>query len=213
MSQSDLGRTDWEEKLKKEYKRLGLSEGYKLLFCPWKTYQKADVAFISLNPGRLPEGAEPCVFSDERGNSYDVERHIARSPISSQFLQMCDLLGVDAASVLCGVAMPFRSDSWSALSGDQSRIGLRYGQAFWDWCLPRSPVKLVIAVSADAMTVSANALDALLVEEFEAGWGNTKIRVYRGSGDRKLVHLPHLSRTKLFGRSASENQLKYAFGV
>ena len=32
--------------------KYGFSNGFKLLYCPWKVISEADIAFISLNPGR-----------------------------------------------------------------------------------------------------------------------------------------------------------------
>ena len=58
-----------------EYERqYSFKEGYKILYCPWDTIGKSDVAFISLNPGRPPSYADLKILSDERGNSYEVEK-------------------------------------------------------------------------------------------------------------------------------------------
>lgn len=81
-------REIWGQRIREAGREIGFTEGYKILFAPWATIGTTDTVFLSLNPGRPPAGAELEVLSDERGNSYEVERHITVSPITEQFLAL-----------------------------------------------------------------------------------------------------------------------------
>ena len=39
-------------------------------------------------------------MSDERGNSYEVEKEISKSPITPQFLNLCEFLETEPKNVL-----------------------------------------------------------------------------------------------------------------
>ena len=92
-----MDKNYWQNKLSTLERDYSFHEGYKLLFSPWNTIQKANHAFISLNPGRAPDGADLRVISDERGNSYEVEEFTTKSPLTAQFLKLCSFLyGVSA---------------------------------------------------------------------------------------------------------------------
>ena len=68
------------ELLKSAEKKYNFSDGFKLLYCPWDNISSSNIAFISLNPGNAPENAELRMVSDERGNSYEIEMDITKSP-------------------------------------------------------------------------------------------------------------------------------------
>jgi hypothetical protein len=59
----------WLEILHSGEASLGFNQGFKILYCPLTTLVTAKVAFLSLNPGPAPEGADLRVVSDERGNN------------------------------------------------------------------------------------------------------------------------------------------------
>lgn len=82
-------REDWDQELRRLESELCFNEGFKPLYCPWSTLETGRVAFLSLNPGRAPDDAEMRVVSDERGNSYEVERETTKSPLTDQFLKLC----------------------------------------------------------------------------------------------------------------------------
>jgi hypothetical protein len=192
-------------------RELGFHQGFKMLFGPWATLDTADVAFLSLNPGRAPDNAEMRVVSDERGNSYYVEQEITRSPITAQFLGMAKFLGVQPGAILTGVVAPFRSNNWKSLPRLQREGALEIGRQFWLKPLQRPTLRLIITCSNEAAAMACAITDAILEEEISSGWGGISIRGYRTPDGRSLVHLPHLSRFRLFGRPASEEPLRRIF--
>ena len=118
---SGLDAAAWFARLERGERELGLDEGFKLLYSPWSLIGKAPLAFLSLNPGaKIPHGEAARLVSDERGNTYAAEREKARSPISEQFFALCEMIGVDPEDVLTGVAIPYRSRSWSALQSEST---------------------------------------------------------------------------------------------
>ena len=189
--------------------------GYKLLYCPWKTLDSHKLVFLSLNPGaRTPHRSDPSekLVSDERGNSYEVEQFTSQSPITNQFLRLCNFLDVAPAEVLTGVVAPFRSSKWDALAVPQRTASMDFGRWFWGKVL-RSSIRNepIIVCSGTAAKLVVSVLGATLDDELESGWGHYLIRRYRTDQGRVIVQLPHLSRFKLFGRAKSEPYLRVAF--
>ncbi|SFP84005.1 hypothetical protein SAMN04488047_11421 [Tranquillimonas alkanivorans] len=208
-----MNRDVWDARLEEAERAGGFQQGYKLLYCPWATLEGSDLTFLSLNPGRPPHDAELRVVSDERGNSYEVERSITRSPITDQFLRMCVFLDVAPSRVLTGVVAPFRSDGWASFSPDQKAAALEVGRAFWTEALASSMRRGPIVVCSDqAARMVTDILGAKHEDVLPAGWGNISIRVFHGSEGQRIVQLPHLSRFKLFGRRQSDPMLARAFG-
>lgn len=199
-----MDRDLWENELRLAEAELGFVDGFKLVYGPWETLEQAEVAFLSLNPGRAPHRAASRMISDERGNFYEVERSTARSPITDQFLRLAELLDVRPCDILTGVAAPFRSDSWGGLTDRQRRGALALGKRFWEAPLSRPELRLIVVCSKPAADLVVEVTKASPVDEYPAGWGGVKLRRYCVQPDRKIVHLPHLSRFKLLGRDPSE---------
>lgn len=206
-------RESWSARLRQAEAAHGFDQGYKLLYCPWRTLGSSDLTFLSLNPGRPPNDAELRVVSDERGNSYEVERLITQSPLTDQFLKMCGFLQVEPARVLTGVVAPFRSAGWDELLRTQREAALDIGRAFWAEALMepgrRGPI---VVCSNQAARLVVDILGAHHKVSFPAGWGNTRVHRFRGEKGQTVVHLPHLSRYRLFGRPLSEDALQRVFG-
>lgn len=205
-----MNRDNWQQKLELQEVEIGINEGFKFLYCPWATLTRAKVAFISLNPGRPPDGADLRCVSDERGNSYEVEKQVTLSPITDQFLSMCSFIGVQPSDVLAGVAVPFRSRSWTDFTPAQKAFGLKIGDEFWSEAFNLAKLELVVVCSAEAAGLVARTVSANYLAEISAGWGSQRIRVYRSPSGMRVVHLPHLSRFRLFGRVESETALRDA---
>ena len=204
-------REVWDAKLRTAARVHGFEQGYKILYSPWATLGSPAAIFLSLNPGKPPLEAEMCIVSDERGNSYEVERETTRSPITAQFLKMCDFIGLTPSQVLTGVVAPFRSDRWASLSGLQRRAALLVGREFWSEVLPRSPAGLIITCSDEAAEMVVSITGARLDAVTPSGWGNIKLSRYLAPNGKRIVKLPHLSQFKLFSRLDSAPYLKEIF--
>jgi hypothetical protein len=205
MSEAHMDRETWAARLRETEEGFGFTQGYKLLYCPWSTLEGSDLTFLSLNPGRPPISAELRVVSDERGNSYEVEKETTRSPITDQFMKMCTFLRIEPRRVLTGVVAPFRSDGWDSLSREQRAVGLGIGRDFWRQALA-APGRTgpIIVCSDQAARVVCEVLRARPETSLPAGWGSIRIHRFIGDEGEMIVQLPHLSRFRLFGRAASE---------
>lgn len=203
-----MDRDEWTERLAKDEKALGFSNGFKFVYGPWATLDTAKVAFLSLNPGRPPDNVDMRTVSDERGNSYEVERLITRSPITDQFLKLAEFLGHQPSDILTGVIAPFRSDDWDGMTREQKSRSLDLGREFWSIPLSRPELHLVISCSQEATNTVVKLTDASFEKEQPARWGNTRLRRYRANNNKVILHLPHLSRYRLLGREPSEQALR-----
>tara|TARA_B100001093_G_C26840805_1_gene1020446 strand:+ start:1147 stop:1770 length:624 start_codon:yes stop_codon:yes gene_type:complete len=199
-----------EKKILDIENKYNFTEGYKLLYCPWSTINHSSIAFISLNPGsKMPDEADMRLLSDERGNSYEVEMHTTKSPITNQFLELCKLLNKNPSDILTGTICPFRSKSWISLSREQRDAGLMLGKYFWHKTLDK--INLLICVGNDVAKNIISISDFNKEKIFNSGWGDIKIIKYKDSKDRTLIHLPHLSTFKLLSRKECIPVLKEVF--
>jgi hypothetical protein len=212
MTQSPMSAATWMALLTKAEVALGFSQGFKPLYSPWSLLRTGKVAFMSLNPGRAPDHADLRMVSDERGNSYLAERLVTRSPLSAQFLQLCNLIGSAPAEVITGVAAPFRSGAWGDLAPAQKQASLEIGRRFWAVPLARPDLRLILACSGEATRLAVSITGARLEAETSAAWGNIRLRRYVAPGGKVIVQLPHLSRFRLLGRPASEAAIVAAIG-
>ena len=204
-----MNRRYWTKKLKEAEKELGFSDGYRFIYGPWDMLDKATVAFLSLNPGmgRAPEKATMRCISDERGNTYEIEQEISKSPIIGQFLRLAKLLGHQPVDILTGVVAPFRSSNWDDLEKYQKEKSLALGREFWKSPLSRPGLRLIIASSKPAEKLVVEITGALLEGSVSAGWDKQELRRYRLPQGGRVVYLPHLSRFQLLGREPSEQKL------
>ena len=206
-----MNRQAWDSLLRRKEKELGFSEGYKFVYGPWDTLSGAEVAFPSLNPGKAPDKADKRTVSDERGNSYEMERCMTKSPTTDPFLRLAEVLGRHPADTLTGVAAPFRSDNWKGLSRSQRTASLELGRYFWRVPLNQRSLRAIVASSNQAAKLAVEVTEASRKPEtIAAGWGNTKLRHHRFGDGKFVLHLPHLSRFKLLGRKRSKQLLREA---
>ena len=147
---SFMNKYYWEEQLINAEKKLQFPDGYKLLFCPWETLANKSIktAFISLNPGKAPDGADLKVISDERGNSYEVEEFTTASPLTAQFLKLCKFLKIKPSNMLTGPACPFRGNRWKDFNPKQKQAGFRLGNEFWSTAL--DGIELIVILGDEA---------------------------------------------------------------
>lgn len=194
----------WEDQIRSAARKHGV-ESYGLLYGPWERLNAPKAVFLSLNPGApSDEPQAPCV-QDVRGNTYEVEACTTNSPLTYQFLCLCEFLKLKPRDVLAGVISPFSSGKWLA-ANDPARgvqdCSVKLGRRFWTEALPYTKTKLVIACSNHTIDITLGILGITgnsPVMTTNAGWGRSTLRRYR-AGDIHVVSLPHLSRYKLFSR-------------
>ena len=203
-----MNRNEWFDNLQEEEKRLGFKDGFKFVYGPWETLEDREIAFLSLNPGRPPDGAELRLISDERGNSYEVERNDTKSKITNQFLLLANFLKIQPIDILTGVVAPFRSNRWGELTPYARTESLALGKQFWYEPLSQPGLKLVFACSKDAADLVCEVLGATFTVDCPAAWHNKKLRRWEAPGGKVIVYLPHLSRFPLFGRPESEEAIQ-----
>lgn len=199
---------EWEDLIRSKGEELGLDEGYKILYCPWEDLGTTDMVFLSLNPGKAPEGADLFTLSDERGNSYEVERFTTKSPLTDQFLQLARFIGVTPRQMLTGVVAPYRSKRWLDHKASTRNAALKIGQEFWTEAFALQRPKTVICCCPEARKMSCEVLNATPDREISSGWGNTVLRRYRAESGSIIVQLPHLSTFKLLSRDECHAPLK-----
>ena len=214
-----MNKDYWKEKLSTLERDYNFEDGYKLLYSPWDTIGKVKTAFVSLNPGKAAAGdkalgpAKSRVVSEERGNSYEIEASLTKSPLPEQFLNLCYFLKVRPNEVLTGVVCPFRGKRWEDFNKDQKDIGLGIGREFWSKALAKN-IELVITIGKDATGLIVDLLQAKPEDEIPSGWGSIKLRRYiNNTKGIKVVQLPHLSTFKLFSRPECRLPLKGIFEV
>jgi hypothetical protein len=206
-----MTKADWRHHLTTMEADLGLSDGFRFVYGPLSTLKTGRIAFLSLNPGRAPSATNLREISDERGNSYDVERHTTLSPIADQALQAFAFFGAEPNEVLTGVVCPFRTPSWGDLSRSQQTRALAIGHEFWKEPLERPDIDLIICCSNDATHAVTDWLGARLETSLPAGWGSVQVHLYRTPQGVPILALPHLSRFRLFGRPQSEAAIRALF--
>jgi len=203
-------RDHWQRLLTFEERKRGYKDGFRLLFCPWKLIDTADTLFLSLNPGGDPSGKMMRIASDERGNSYLVEREARHSPIADQYRQFCDFIGKNPEEVLTGTLVPFRTASWNAA---RDRPSISIATPFWKDVLAAGKIRRIFCMGRDVETATVALTGARLTVEVPANWGNLSIRRYAGRGDVQVFGLLHLSTYKMFGRRQCPPQLAEPMGI
>ena len=196
--------------LKSAEKKYNFSDGFKLLYCPWSNIFSSNIAFISLNPGNAPENAELRMVSDERGNSYEIEMDVTKSPINEQFMMLCDFLENKPSDFLTGAAIPFRSNNWKSLNKEQKIAGVEIGISLWKEMLG-SNIKKIIVTGEEACKMVLKIKSAKLKLSIPSNWGNTKLKKYVSKDGTEIFSIPHLSTYRLFLRDESVKQLKILF--
>ena len=203
-----MNREYWTKVLNEAEAKLKFKDGYKFVYGPWATLEGAEIAFLSLMPGPAPDNAEMRTISDERGNSYEVEKHATKSPITDQFLRFAEFIGRKPGRILTGVVAPFRFDDWGGMSKEQQAESLKIGEQFWRIPLSQPSLQWIFAIGAEAEKFVVKATDASFERAAPSGWGDRELRCYK-SNNKTIICLPHLSRFKLFGRESSEQAIRH----
>lgn len=205
-----INKIKLEHKIKKFESLYNFNNGYELLCCPWSTLDSSKIAFISLNPGKPPNIKQLKMISNESGNSYEIDRYMTKSPITEQYLKLCNFLKKKPKEILTGMACPFRGNRWDNFNIKQKIAGLEIGHYFWSKVLNKN-ISLIIVLSNEATKLIVNLKNAELDEEINSGWGNYKVRRYRNNKNVTIIQLPHLSTFKLFSRKECLDPLKTIF--
>lgn len=199
-----MERDVWQKILATEESKRGYTDGFKLLFCPWSLIETADTLFLSLNPGNDPSGEFMRIASDERGNSYLVQRQARHSPIADQYRQLCKFIHRHPEHVLTGTLMPFRTAKWDPRR-DQPNIGV--ATPFWSHILKSGRIRQVFCMGRDVEDAAVKLASARLECEIPANWGKLNIRRHVTKNGMKVYGLLHFSTYKMFGRAECLPQL------
>lgn len=194
----------WQELLRREELARGYNDGFKLLFCPWRLIDTADTLFLSLNPGNDPSGEFMRIASDERGNSYLVEREARHSPIAEQYRQLCEFIHKDPEEVLAGALMPFRTDRWDH---KRDRQNISVARPFWRQVIATGNVRQIFCMGREVEKEVVASTNAELKNQLPANWGNLTIRRYTTESGLQIFGLLHFSTYKMFGRAECIPQL------
>ena len=200
-----MERSYWQNLLEKEEKEKGYNDGFKLLFCPWKLIEAADTLFLSLNPGNDPSGECMRIASDDRGNSYLVEREAEHAPIADQYRKFCEFVGKDPDEVLTGTLMPFRTTIWDK---KRDRPNIEVTRPFWRHVLEQGKVRQVFCIGREVENDVIKMTDAILKLKISAGWGKSNIQRYETASGLQIFGLLHLSRFKMFSRPECKQQVE-----
>lgn len=205
-------RAELVERIERAYNASGNHLGWRLLASPAYVLERADVAFLGLNPGgriRSPNHAE---FAMSSGSAYVNEQwadHPAGcSPLQRQVRALFKGLAVEPESVLAGNLVPFRSPDWASLENKKEAI--EFGSELWRELLAHARPKLVIGMGREVTKALSALLDTWNEERVPVGWGaTTGIRADFPSGT--LIGLPHLSRFGIMLRPESQQGLRKLF--
>jgi len=199
-----MERDYWQKLLTTEEGARGYTDGFKLLFCPWRLIDTADTLFLSLNPGNDPSGEFMRIASDERGNSYLVQRQAKHSPIADQYRQLCEFIGKNPEEVLTGTLMPFRTPRWDK---QRDAPSIEVTEPFWRNIFESGKIRQVFCMGRDVESAVVKQSKAQIDCQIPANWGNLSIRRYTTESGMKVYGLLHFSTYKMFGRAECLPQL------
>ncbi len=201
------------EKIEAACQTLGHDLGWRLLTCPSRNIEAAEIALITINPGGGEFEAPQ--WSVEAGSAYEIESWKGHLPgeenLQRQVRRMFEVMGAPPSEILSGYLVPFRSRRWQNLPRKADSI--RYGVGIWREILKKAKVRTVIAFGKDIAPQMVSLLDAGSLTEHPTYWGEQKISRYRFGDGGNLLVLPHLSTFKLFSDRKYENAFLAALGA
>lgn len=202
-----------QERIETAYAASGNDLGWRFLYSPAAVLERADVAFLGLNPGGSERPSDHAKFCMAGGSAYAEESWAGfppgQSPLQRQVLLLFQRLEVRPADVLAGNLVPFRSPNWERLADRQQ--ALRFGRALWADVLEQVRPKLVISMGGVANEAVAAMLSVAGLRSVPVAWGQVSAVAGRFDGGR-FVGLPHLSRFGIISRPQSAEALKELFG-
>lgn len=185
--------------------------GWRFLYSPFEVIERADVAFIGLNPAGRE--AEPDQLAMDTGSAYCNEVWWPKygagdSPLQRQVRALFDRLAVPPERVLAGNLVPFRSPDWKSLS--HAEEALAFGRDLWREVIDTSGVTLVVTMGNLVRDVLADVLNIQTLRYIPTGWG--RVSAARGEANGvTLVALPHLSRYRIMDRAESADCISALF--
>ncbi|MFT3809666.1 MAG: hypothetical protein QM698_07085 [Micropepsaceae bacterium] len=192
-----------------EYRKLGMTAGWRFMTAPAGNLTAARVAVITLNPGgRSDLETSPAQrWSSEAGSAYRIESWggtaAGADPLQVQIKRLCALLGTTPDEILSGHFVPFRSNAWTELPrrGEAALFGLK----LWRWALAQSPADLFVCIGKKVVGDGiASIFGARQVSSAPTGWGDQTFDRYRDARGRRILALPHLGRFRLLGDARRE---------
>lgn len=205
-----LCASEIEARIETAYQASGNELGWRFLYSPAAVLQRAEVAFIGLNPGGRE--VEACLFAMSQGSAYCDEvwggSHVrGRSPLQVQVRAMFERLNVSPEAVLAGNFVPYRSGNWSELK--QSDTALEFARRLWREVLEAVRPRVVIAMG-NVVRDELAAMLGIKLTRLPTGWG--KVQACRGTANGiTLIALPHLSRYRVMDREASRMYMDQLF--
>ncbi|MGQ3673559.1 uracil-DNA glycosylase family protein [Xanthobacter sp. TB0136] len=190
----------------------GYGLGWRLLASPAAVLEKADIAFIGLNPAGQVRPPDHPDLAPAQGSAYSTESWAGHapgeSPLQKQARTLFHHLGVRPEQVLAGNLVPFRSPSWAELP--HRKAARTFGETLWKDILARARPRLVICMGAEVFGSVGQLLEAGEPCAISLGWGKiqgARARFGRGT----IIRLPHLSRFRIITRAESRDGLKSLF--
>lgn len=203
--------------IENEYRRLGLSLGWRFLTCSQKNLSpETDVLFLTLNPGGSINRADHPPASCEDGSAYLVESWSGAAPgqskLQKQVRALFKLISTDIESVLTGQLVPFRSPSWSELP--RRAECLEFGKRLWKEIIDYVQPTLIIAMGKSQLRPALHDICGQPEESRDilVEWGSISAGLDLLPGTR-IVSLPHLSRFGIMTRVQSQPALEQLFDL
>jgi hypothetical protein len=199
--------------IEQEYVLRGHRLGWRLLASPWRTTERAEIAFLGINPGGNRPETGHGELSTEGGSAYEIESWAGYppggSPLQRQVQGLFGKLGVAGSDVLAGNLIPFRSPSIQALADRQAAFD--FGVGLWKQLLASARPRLVIGMGSDTHSALLDIADIppSEVETKPSRWG--AVRVKRAAGSRfALALFPHLSRFRIVDHPKCDDAVRWA---
>lgn len=193
-----------EARIEAQYQKLGFNEGWRLLYSPERVLDSAEVAFIGINPGgKEKDSRDHARFAMPVGQSAYVDEKWSGKALQRQAREVMALLDVEPTSVLAGNAIPFRSKDWEELAKPKESI--EFGTTIWSEILNRVKPKVIITYGNISQEIIWSVVGHGPVQEVRTGWGDYMAKEAE-SAMARLIHLPHLSTFKIFGRGPKTDE-------
>lgn len=174
--------------------------GWAFIGCDEAKLSTATVGIIGLNPGGEDVPGQASWHCPQYELAYLDEPwgpDGTLNPLQVQIKSMLEILKVAPRDVFAAQLVPFRSRSWMKLPDRDTALSTFL--PFWSHILNHGSPRLWISLgkAAGRQLARLDASDAR-AKVAEVDWGSQTAEVFKISGDRVVLALPHLSRFRLF---------------